>query len=107
MKLLLDECVPRRLKRDFFGHDVLTIDEAGFKGLKNGKLIDAAKQIFEVLITVDKNIRHQQNKDKLSIAIIVLSAKSNQCRNLYRVKINVKNLKSQFGIIANIKLFSS
>ncbi len=82
MKLLLDECVPGRLKRDFIGHNILTIDEAGFKGLKNGKLIDAAKQIFEVLITVDKNIRHQQNRDKLPIAIIILSAKSNRYETL-------------------------
>jgi hypothetical protein len=81
MRLLLDECVPRRLKRDFVGQEVLTIDEAGFKGLKNGNLIRSASEIFEVLITVDKNIQHQQNKDKLTIAIIILSAKSNTLRN--------------------------
>ncbi len=52
MKLLLDECVPRRFKRDFVGYEILTIDEAGFKGLKNGNLINAASGIFEVLITV-------------------------------------------------------
>ncbi len=88
MKLLLDECVPGRLKRDFIGHNILTIDEAGFKGLKNGKLIDAAEQIFEVLITVDKNIRHQQNRDKLPIAIIILSAKSNRFRKQARRSFN-------------------
>lgn len=82
MRLLFDECVSRRLKRDFIGHDVVTIDEAGFKGLKNGNLIRSASGIFEVLITVDKNIEHQQNKDKLSIAIIILSAKSNRYESL-------------------------
>jgi len=40
MKLLLDECVPRRLKHDFVGYEISTIDEAGFKGLKNSKLIN-------------------------------------------------------------------
>ncbi len=82
MRLLLDECVPRRLKRDFVEYEILTIDEAGFKGLKNGALIRSASGNFEVLITVDKNIQHQQNKDKLSIAIIILSAKSNRYESL-------------------------
>jgi hypothetical protein len=82
MKLLLDECVPRRLKFGFAGHEILTIDEAGFKGLKNGNLIRAASGTFEVLITVDKNIQHQQNKEKLSIAILILSAKSNRYESL-------------------------
>jgi predicted nuclease of predicted toxin-antitoxin system len=81
MKLLLDECVPRRLKFEFAGYEILTIDEAGFKGLKNGNLIRSASEIFEVLITVDKNIQHQQNKEKLSIAILILSAKSNTLQN--------------------------
>jgi predicted nuclease of predicted toxin-antitoxin system len=82
MRLLLDECVPRRLKRDFVEFEILTIYEAGFKGLKNGALIRSASRNFEILITVDKNIRHQQNKDKLSIAIIILSAKSNRYESL-------------------------
>jgi hypothetical protein len=63
MRLLLDECVRRRLKFGFAGHEALTIDEAGFKGLKNGKLIRSASETFEVLITVDKNIQHRQNKE--------------------------------------------
>jgi hypothetical protein len=66
----------------FVGYEILTIDEAGFKGLKNGSLINAASKNFNVLITVDKNIQHQQNKDNLSIAIIILSAKSNRYESL-------------------------
>ena len=66
MKLLLDECLPRKLKREFTGHKVLTIDEAGFKGLKNGELIrSAGEKGFEVLVSVDKNIEQQQNKENL------------------------------------------
>ena len=38
MKVLLDECVTRYLKRDFVKHQVLTAEEAGFRGLKNGRL---------------------------------------------------------------------
>lgn len=70
MKLLLDECLPRKLKREFVGHETFTIDEASFKGLKNSKLIQAASENdFEVLVSVDKNIEHQQNKANLPIAI--------------------------------------
>ena len=83
MKLLLDECLPRKLKREFTGHEIFTIDEAGFKGLKNGVLIKSASELnFEVLISVDKNIEHQQNKVKLPLAILVLSAKNNRIESL-------------------------
>jgi predicted nuclease of predicted toxin-antitoxin system len=56
MKVLLDECVTRHLKRDFTGHEALTVDEAGFKGLKNGQLLQAASGQYDVLVTVDQNI---------------------------------------------------
>lgn len=74
MKLLLDECVTIYLKPEFIGHEVSTIDEAGLKGLKNGKLIEAASERFDVLITVDQNIRFQQNLQNLAIAILILKA---------------------------------
>jgi hypothetical protein len=98
MKLLLDECVPRRLKFGFTEHEILTIDEAGFKGLKNGSLIRAANGVFEVLITVDKNIQHQQNKEKLSIAILILSAKSNRYESLSPL------IPKALKILENIKI---
>lgn len=78
MKLLLDECVPRRLRREFPDHEVFTIDQAGFKGLKNGKLISAAAEFYEVLVTVDKSIEHQQRIADLPNAILVLSARTNR-----------------------------
>ena len=82
MRLLPDKCLPRRLKRDFIGHEVLTIDEAGYKGLKNGILLRSACEHFDVLITVDKSIEHQQNKSELPMAILVLSAGSNRYETL-------------------------
>ena len=74
MKLLLDECVTNYLKPEFTGHEVSTIEEAGFKGLKNGKLLAAASGNFDVFITVDQNLRFQQNLQNLEIAILVLKA---------------------------------
>jgi predicted nuclease of predicted toxin-antitoxin system len=83
MKLLLDECLPRKLKRAFAGHEVFTIDEAGFKGLKNGNLIKSASEVgCEVLISADKSIKHQQNKANLPLAILVLSAQNNRLESL-------------------------
>ena len=77
MKLLLDECVTRHLKRDLADHEVHTLEEAGFKGLENGDLLKAASGVYEVLITVDRNLPHQQNIAGLNIAILILAAKRN------------------------------
>jgi hypothetical protein len=75
MKLLLDECVANDLKNDLVGHDVSTTEDAGFKGLKNGKLLEAAAVHFDVLVTVDQNLRFQQNLKNYDIAILVLKAR--------------------------------
>ncbi len=78
MKLLLDECMPRKLKREFAGHQVLTVDDAGLKGLKNGELLrTAVAQNFDALLTVDKNLPYQQNMQNSGMAILVMSAKGN------------------------------
>ena len=74
MRVLLDECVTRYLKRDFTGHEVLTVEEAGFKGLKNGRLLQAMSGHFDVLVTVDQNLQHQQNLGAYSTAVVVLKA---------------------------------
>jgi predicted nuclease of predicted toxin-antitoxin system len=75
MKVLLDECVTRYLKRDFSAHEVFTVEEAGFKGLKNGRLLQAASDQYDVLVTVDQNLTYQQNLKSFRIAVVVLAAK--------------------------------
>lgn len=77
MKLLLDECVTRHLKREFANHEVHTVEEAGLKGLENGNLLRAASGAYDVLITVDRNLPYQQNLTGLEIAVLILSAKRN------------------------------
>lgn len=76
MKLLLDESVPRRLATSFPDtFEIKTVVEMGWSGIENGELLRfAAYAGFKALITVDKNIEHQQNLNALPIAIIVLSA---------------------------------
>ena len=77
MKLLLDECVTRDLRREFTNHQVHTVEQAVFKGLENGHLLKAASGNYEVLITVDRNLPYQQNLSGLDLAILILAAKRN------------------------------
>ena len=79
MILLLDENLPKRLKQDFPGHQIFTVKEQGWNGLKNGAIL--AKMIennFDGLITFDKNLRHQQNFQKYPIAVFVMNARINK-----------------------------
>jgi hypothetical protein len=83
MRILLDECIPRRLRQELPGHNVHTVPEMGWSGKKNGELLQLMTgQGFEVLLTVDQNIRHQQNLQAAGIAVIVLKAKSNRLAEL-------------------------
>lgn len=80
MKLLLDECVTRHLKRDLHmvdGHEAVTVVEAGFGGLKNGQLLQAMNGAFDVLVTVDRNLMYQQNLKNFNLSILILVAKRN------------------------------
>jgi predicted nuclease of predicted toxin-antitoxin system len=78
MKLLLDENLPKRLKQHFEEHEIYTVRDMGWNGVKNGellKLMIAAE--FQVLITFDKNLQFQQNFAKYTLPIIVLNAFDN------------------------------
>src|SRR5688500_10494361 len=82
MRLLLDECLPKQLKREFPGHAVMTVPEAGLAGVKNGALLRIASERFDVFITVDANLRHQQNLKGITLGILVLRAISNDMSDL-------------------------
>lgn len=77
MRVLLDECFPRALRTELSGHEVTTVAEAGWAGVKNGALLQLAATRFEVLLTVDRNLEYQQNFSGLTIAVIVVDAPSN------------------------------
>jgi PIN like domain len=83
MRILLDECAPRRLRRDLPGHHVRTVPEMGWSGKKNGELLALmTAQGFEVLLTVDQGLRYQQDLQAAGIALIVLVAASNRLADL-------------------------
>jgi predicted nuclease of predicted toxin-antitoxin system len=76
MKVLLDECLDWRLRRDLPGHEVKTVQEMGWDGIKNGRLLALAQAEFQVFITGDRNLSFQQNLSGFSIAVLVLKAGS-------------------------------
>jgi hypothetical protein len=76
MRVLLDECLPRRLKAEFAGHQVQTVQEAGWVGMENGVLLQLAPGQFDVFLTVDRNLTFQQNVKGLKIGVIVMVARS-------------------------------
>ena len=82
MKVLLDECVPRKLRRELAEHEVLTVTERGWSGLKNGKLLVLAEVEFDVFLTVDQNLRYQQNLKAFNIGVILLTARNNRLKTL-------------------------
>lgn len=72
MKILLDECTPRVVKNRLPSWNISTVQEMGWSGLKNGMLLAAAEGLFDVFITTDKNLRHQQNLTGRKLAVMVL-----------------------------------
>jgi predicted nuclease of predicted toxin-antitoxin system len=82
MKVLLDECVPRKLRRELPEHEVLTVTERGWLGIKNGKLLALAEVEVDVFLTVDQNLKYQQNLKAFDIGIILLMARNNRLKTL-------------------------
>ena len=78
MRILLDESVPRPLTRLLSGHDVSTVPEEGWAGLKNGDLLRRVNGAFDVLITGDQSLQYQQNLESISFGIVVISAPNNR-----------------------------
>ncbi len=82
MKILLDECIDWRLAGDLGSHDVKTVPQIGWAGIKNGALLNLAEKEFDVFITVDRNLSFQQNLPTFNIAVLVLHATSNRLADL-------------------------
>ncbi len=85
MRVLLDECVPKRGRGALIGHEVQTAAEAGLAGLKNGELLRAASPTFSCFLTVDRNLQFQQNPGALPVAVIVIAARNNRYETLLQL----------------------
>lgn len=82
MRVLLDECLPRKLKREVQADVVKTVPEMGWAGTKNGALLRQVEREFDVFITNDRNLEHQQNLKRFDIAVVVLVAPTNDVEDL-------------------------
>jgi len=91
MRLLLDENLPKRLKLDFPEHEIYTVRDKSWNGIKNGELLKLLiENEFDALFTFDKSLQHQQNLKKYTIAVFVLSANINSYEELTKLTPKVK-----------------
>ena len=82
MRILLDESVPGRLGALLVGHEANSVQRRGWAGIKNGKLLSLAANEFDVLLTADRGIEHQQNLAMLPIAVLIVLARSNRMEDM-------------------------
>ena len=86
MRVLLDEDIPTRL-RFHFGEavDVETVEYRGWKGLKNGALLRAAQEHFDVLVTMDNHLPEQQPLQQFDLAVVILRARNKSLTELQKL----------------------
>ncbi len=98
MKILLDECVTKRLKNHLAEFEVFTVSELELSGIKNGKLmIYCVENNFDILLTIDKNLMHQQKLDKYPVTIVILNCFTSKIEELITFlpsfKLQIKGLE--------------
>lgn len=82
MKVLLDECLPKRLAAELTGCEAVTVPAAGFAGVQNGELLRRIAGSFDAFVTIDGNLASQQNTARLSFGVVVLRARSNKIEDI-------------------------
>ena len=97
MKILLDECVTKHLKPHLNDHDVFTVREMQWSGVKNGKLIaPCIEHDFDILLTIDKNLQYQQALDKYPLIIVILSSFTSKADELITFLPTFRNQVREF-----------
>lgn len=96
MRILFDECVPRRLRKSLLEHDVRTVPEMGWTSLRNGALLTSAQNEFQAFVTTDRHLPSQQNLSKFTIFVVVLVAKRNKLEFLLPLVPELKRALSEF-----------
>lgn len=97
MKILLDECVTKRLQKHLLDFEVFTVTELGLSGIKNGALmLYCCENNFDVLLTIDKNLMFQQNMEKYPLTIVVLNCVTSTVEELISF---IPSLKQQINLL--------
>lgn len=86
MRILFDENVQKRLRKELGGFEIFTVKEMSWSGIKNGKLLQKMyEHEFDCLITYDKRLIYQQNLETLKIKVLVLNINSNNFQNALKL----------------------
>jgi hypothetical protein len=82
-RILLDECIPKKLATHLVGHDCVTVPEIGWAGRKNGELLSLAEQSgFEVFVTIDRGFVSVKKLSDRDICVILMQGKSSRLADL-------------------------
>jgi hypothetical protein len=107
MRLLLDESVPSRLRQSLGSHEVKSVVDMGWSGIKNGALLALAAADFDAFITVDKNLQYQQNLATLPLSVIVLDALSNELSSLLPLLPNLEQALSSLKPRTYVRVYAA
>lgn len=107
-RVLLDECLPKKLKAEFTDCIVWTVVEMGWAGKKNGELMALAGAKFDVFVTADQNLRFQQNLAYAEIGVLVLVANNTRVETLSPLmpQVNRAIASVEAGTVVEIRLES-
>ncbi len=107
MKVLLDECLPKKLGGLLIGHEVYTTHQMGWDGLKNGKLLGLAQKSFDVFVASDQNLQYQNILKRYSIAVVVLRAKDNRIESYLafseKIRQNISKAQKSKVIVVSVQ----
>ena len=81
-RILLDENLPRKLRRELSGFDVRTVQEEGWTSFSNGRLLSLAQQSFDALLTADRRLEFQQNLPQFEIGVVVIITRDLRFRTI-------------------------
>ena len=73
-RVLFDEDLPRKLRRDLVEFEIRTVQEQGWSSVQNGELLRRASELFDVFVTADQNLQYQQNIARFDIGIVVIAS---------------------------------
>lgn len=107
MRVLLDEDIPTRL-RFHFGEavDVETVEYRGWKGLKNGALLRAAQEHFDVLVTMDNHLPEQQPLQQFDSAVVILRARNKSLTELQKLLPELERMLDSLRPGRAVRLYS-
>jgi len=78
VRVLLDECLPARLKRELPGHAVSTVPEVGWRSSKDSQLLRFADKNFDVFVTIDQGMERENDLSAFRLGFVVASVRSNR-----------------------------